>query len=472
SLVKNDVLAFVGRWHIQGRVDRALRFMVTTGQAEFATEIWLLITAQDNQTQLRALRVARRFRPGVLGPDATARLAALPTEQREVVASELIHHGDANAIEMVATYALTESDPEVLSEIIQALTFRQSGRWVQKLLEKAPEQVWTDLAKRGYGRELAGTAAGPRLQAELIKLTQQITNPNELLSNLLNGEVGSAFETEISKAIANPEFKADDRNAAYLLQELHKKAPQAVTSALVTRLRAGLAIPYGSESLLDNAPLSDDDNLTQALLKAGRPKGDEISLARLASAVVIKALLNELALRRQALNRSSSEQQRNEFYGLKDVIQATKPEPFAEALVTVGDTDEIKKIGLFAEVLAGHSHDHSGDPPKEIKSNTLTETVRAWAQKTLTDAMSGRERRSEVARAIGRLADPSLLGELVLLLDADIAGIAADRENALAARAKGQAIGVLTLYDTQYGQAFLAIGGAEVIKAMQDRLTA
>lgn len=470
SLVKDDVLAFVGRWHTDGRVDRALRFMISTGRPDFADEAWSLITATDNQTQLRALRVARRFRPGVLGPNPESRLGKLSPQQREVVASELVDHGDASAIELVATYALTENNPEVLSEIIQALVFRRADRWVQKLLEKAPDQVWTDLAKRGYSRELAGTAAGARLDEELASIRSQITNPNERLSQLLSSQSTMKLESEVTEAISSSEFNVDDRNAAYVLQELHGRAPTAVTGALVKRLKSGLAVPYGCADLLKDAPLFDDDDISNRLLHAEKTQGIQKALAALAGANVIKVLLNELVSRHTALGQSSSDQQRNEYYGLKDVIQATKPEPFAEALTAVGDTDNIETITVLANILAGHSNEHSGDAPPEIKSSAVSQTVGSWAKKLLADAGSSRTGRSEVARAIGRLADPNLLGELLLLLDADIAGISVDREAARIARAKGQSIHVLSLHDIQYGQALLAIGGPDVIKAMQDRL--
>jgi hypothetical protein len=45
SLVKDEVVAFGIRWHKPGRVDRAVRFMVTTGRPEFAPQIWLLLSA-------------------------------------------------------------------------------------------------------------------------------------------------------------------------------------------------------------------------------------------------------------------------------------------------------------------------------------------------------------------------------------------------------------------------------------------
>ena len=68
--IKDSVTAFADRWHMYGKVDRAARFMITTGEGEFALQIWRLIANPDNQVYLAALRVAERFRPTVLGEDA------------------------------------------------------------------------------------------------------------------------------------------------------------------------------------------------------------------------------------------------------------------------------------------------------------------------------------------------------------------------------------------------------------------
>jgi hypothetical protein len=67
ELVKAEIAAFVERWHMPGKVDRAVRFMIMTGRPEFAQQIWPLASSSDMQTQIPTLRTAPRFRPRVLG---------------------------------------------------------------------------------------------------------------------------------------------------------------------------------------------------------------------------------------------------------------------------------------------------------------------------------------------------------------------------------------------------------------------
>ena len=62
--IRGDVRSFVAKWHTPGSVDRAVKFMIATGRAEFSEFVWPLISHADDQVHLRTLRVGRRFRFG------------------------------------------------------------------------------------------------------------------------------------------------------------------------------------------------------------------------------------------------------------------------------------------------------------------------------------------------------------------------------------------------------------------------
>ena len=47
--VRDGITRFAARWHTPGRVDRAIRFMITSGRPEFADFIWPLIANPDFQ---------------------------------------------------------------------------------------------------------------------------------------------------------------------------------------------------------------------------------------------------------------------------------------------------------------------------------------------------------------------------------------------------------------------------------------
>jgi hypothetical protein len=109
SLVKDEVAAFGIRWHKPGQVDRAVRFMVTTGRPEFAPQIWPLLSEPKDQIYLEVTGAARRFRPSVLGEDRDTRLAGLPEEIRRHVVADIASRGGFEGMELAARIA--RSDP-------------------------------------------------------------------------------------------------------------------------------------------------------------------------------------------------------------------------------------------------------------------------------------------------------------------------------------------------------------------------
>ncbi len=110
--IAKPVMAFVYRWHKpsrNNRTDRAVRFMVASGRPEFAATIWPMVESADLQVHLSVMRVARRFRPSVLGPDAAKRLAAIPEETRRHVLAELASRSEIDGMELADRYCQERS---------------------------------------------------------------------------------------------------------------------------------------------------------------------------------------------------------------------------------------------------------------------------------------------------------------------------------------------------------------------------
>ena len=53
--ISETIQKLVRRWHTPGKVDRAVRFMITSGRPEFRDLVWPLITNEDDQKSLPAL---------------------------------------------------------------------------------------------------------------------------------------------------------------------------------------------------------------------------------------------------------------------------------------------------------------------------------------------------------------------------------------------------------------------------------
>ena len=125
--IKDEVVAFANRWHKAGRVDRGVRFMMTTGRPEFASQIWPLVANSDNQVYLSALRKPHRFRPSVLGPDTVKRLGELPDNIRGDIAAAIVHESGFDGLELGAPQ-IAKNDPnaEAVVKVIHALEFPPS----------------------------------------------------------------------------------------------------------------------------------------------------------------------------------------------------------------------------------------------------------------------------------------------------------------------------------------------------------
>ena len=106
--ISAQIRGFVEKWHKSGTVDRAVRFMITSGRPEFGDLLWPLLTHKDDQIHLAALRAAKRFRPSVLGSDAPNRIAALPPEIRKHVLFEIAVNSGVNGLDLVTAIAKTD----------------------------------------------------------------------------------------------------------------------------------------------------------------------------------------------------------------------------------------------------------------------------------------------------------------------------------------------------------------------------
>src|SRR5262249_38419136 len=98
--VADTIQQRVMRGHTPGKLDRSVRFMITSGRPDFGDLVWPLITAENDQKSLPALRAAQRFRPSVLGSDAATRIAALPEKVRGTVLHEIAARSGMDGLDL------------------------------------------------------------------------------------------------------------------------------------------------------------------------------------------------------------------------------------------------------------------------------------------------------------------------------------------------------------------------------------
>ncbi len=424
--IRDTIIGFVTRWHSPGTVDRAVRFMITTGRPEFAERIWPLIESPDDRIYLSTLRAARRFRPSVLGPDAAARLSAIPQRTREHVLAELAMRGGIDGITMATEIAKADPSPDVQLAVIEGLLFRRANRHTTELLGAAAQEVWPRLARKGYIEEIADPAAAARLRVERQRLLDE-ANPLYRVELLRQTFAPVQAEGEqVARAIADPNFPAADQHGSATLYAAFKQYPNEVGVGLMRRLEASLPMPLSAEELLTGVEVIDDGPIAQ-LAKNLRVPGN---LGQVSASIVgprtVASLLDmcvELADRMASVQADARAAMSEEYHLLIDRIGSTRPCSFVQAILSRGVTDRPQVIELLADLVAQHGSDDARNRALISEGpllHRLINCVRQWAEAVVASPETKRRDLAEVARAIGRIGRPELVPDLKRLLDEDL----------------------------------------------------
>lgn len=476
--IKDRIIAFVGRWHTSGMVDRAVHFMIGTGRSEFAPQIWPLISNVDRQIHLKALRAGRRFRPSVLGPQVQEHIAQLPEEVRKNVVSEIIHNSGMDGIELGARIARDRTSPRVQAAAIEALLFRKADRIATEVLREAPDQVWSELARRGYWEDINDPESRARLSRERQRCIESETNPLRRIRVLLNvrrerKEMGQGLE--VAKLIEGTEFPVRDHEAGWAIHDAYRLYPSDVTTAILHRLQAGNDVPYGSKDLLRRAGLEIDQGpVVDLVLNPDTPENIAEAAVTIVGPQTVGKLIDEIVATHskiEASDGSADESTRKQFWRLSDLLSKTGLTPFFNAIASRSSTTTPPVIALLAELLARHhQNEPEGRAPLEgpLHEEMVT-AVKRWGEALLTNPSATRPQLADVAGAIQRLAAPQLVPVLRRMLIKDLARWKTARTEFITKLDRGGSIqsDAQTSWTLQYRRAFAAIGDAQVIELMK-----
>jgi len=182
AMIRDGVVAFAGRWHTPGRVDRAIRFIIKTGRPDFSPIVWPLVSSSDSQIHLRALRAAERFRPTVLGEGASSRLGGLP------VLAEIASNSGFDGMTLAADLATVDPNPQVVVEVVHALQFRRADRHILQILRGASDAVWKQVAASSYPETVPDKDLNARLLEERQRLFDEEKTPLQQLRILIRND--------------------------------------------------------------------------------------------------------------------------------------------------------------------------------------------------------------------------------------------------------------------------------------------
>ena len=475
--VREDVVYFAQKWHTPGRVDRAVKFMIDTGRAEFSEFVWPLVSDADNQVHLRTLRAGRRFRPGVLGPDAKERIAALPQELRKHVISEIASHGDMDGIELATSLAKADASPEVRKSTIESLVFRRADRFANDILASSPDEVWRSLALKWHSREFSDPEVSARIQEEADKCIVEESDPVRVLNTILGTNVHDQdAKQKVRELVERTDFsdQNQEQDNRWVIQHAYELYPEEVGAGLLALLVQGKKVPFQAEEMLRiSTVVIDDGPLTDCVLKHTGDGRDAAIAASVVGPKTVGGLIDQMFVfyARIKANDRHDESLSNEYHKLMGLISGSKVDPFAEAILERSHAEDPHQIYMLAELISRHG----GSVERERLSlapephERITAAVQRWAEILLISSEASRAQFAEIAQAAERLESPELVPVLLKLLPEDLKRRKCAQEEWLDARKQGRQIqnDAHTIWTLQYQRAFAAIGDQQTVDAMR-----
>ena len=411
---------FVRWWHTPGEVDRAVRFMIISGREEFSEHVWPLITHENNQVHLRALRAGTHFRPSVLGTDAGLRIERLAPKLRQTVLHEIAMYGGMDGLEFATDVAKTDSAPEVQAKVAEALAFRWADRHVADVLRNADDRTFDLLAHRTLFDRIADEGVRRGLTATRKRERTQGVPPRKRLWALVSERGEANHSTEVRTIIAEMEIEQLDRDVESLIDLARERFPQAVAEGMLQRVRKGRSLPYrATEHMAVGGFAIEDESLLNITIKGDHPSNARAEAA--ASVLGPKSMgrligrMVELEEQTRNAEKGGAKEARDHHTAIQDRICFAQPGHVLAAIESRAREASNESIEDFANLIGsyGDRNDSHGREFDDAARAKIAQLVKDWGERLLS---SGDATRRELA-SIARLARHAPSGDLVPVLE-------------------------------------------------------
>lgn len=441
EIIGDRILRFARAWHTQGKLDRAVGFMIQSKRAEFADIVWPLVSGGNNQNQMNAMRLVPRFNPSVLGDHLAREFAGLPDRSRETLAVELAFHGDRDALDVVLALALAEPSLEIRLRIFEGLSFRVATRQMEELLRGSSEELVQAVARKGFFDGIHD----PALVADLMErrkalITADASPETRLawaLASLLDEEAVVAVEYELK----DPAFSFKDRGL-HIMHDAWTRFPRQVAVALKWRLENALDIPYQPQQYLEGIEPTDDD-LIATLTLENDDRDRPSSVYFLAGHRTVRELIVRYL---DARHKFRADGERTEAADrparmLANKLESTRAsvlvnalQEFAEGLIP----EEIHDLaGVFSRHGCEGDIEHLQIPP--ASRPVAVKLLEGWGWQ-LIEKSASRHDMAQLTWAMRRVPDASQVPILDKMIEADLAELGAARAAFAANRSNEMAL--------------------------------
>lgn len=477
SQIAAAIQGLVARWHAPRTVDRAFRFMLTSGRPEFLGAVWPLITNENKQISLKALRNCRRFRPSILGKDAEKRIIALSQGARTVLLSEMASHGGIHGLDLSTAIAKIDPAPEVQASVVQALAFRRANRHVAEVLQNASDEAFDLVVRMDLVDEADDEGVMKGILAARKRQAAEKTSAPDRLQAILFAQDGEDRRAELTEIICTMDLGKGQDAGVNLIREGRNRYLGAIAQGVLARVRAGRSLFYGADDLLASAKLTlEDDSLVElTLANVGNYDDRAEAAASVLGPIAVGRLVDEIL---DTGSRLRVDGQRDRaastlYSGLESRIGHVPGTSLVAAVLARSAQASNEQMGRLADLLSRHPGETDrGRPYDPASLAAIQGLVEDWGGRMLDSGNSERWHTASVARLASRAPAVTLLPILKRLLDDNLRRFSAFRREAAALGwRQGKAVDEARTPNThEYYRAFLAIKTPETGAMMQEYL--
>ncbi|WP_186194538.1 NACHT domain-containing protein [Burkholderia gladioli] len=479
SQIAATIQGLVARWHAPGKVDRAVRFMLTSGRPEFLDSIWPLITDENEQISLKALRNCRRFRPSILGKDAEKKINALSQHARTVLLSEMASHSGMDGLDLASVIAQNDPDPEVQASVVDALAFRRADRHVAEVLQNAGDNTFDLIVRKSLIDEVDDERVKQRVLAARERQAVEDTSAYDRLRVIVYAQGNEDRSAELTEIISTMEINQHQDPAVQFIYEARNRYLSAVADGLMARVRAGRTLFYGADDILASAGLAlEDDTLLELALSDpghrddGRAEAAASVLGPIAVGRMVDAFLDTEA--RVRVDGKFDQAASEICVGLQNRIAHVPGTSLVAAVLARSAQADNEQMTRLAELLSRHPDGETerGRPFDAVALAAIRGLVEDWGNRMLASDDAQRWQKASIGTLASHAPSVDLLPILKRLLDDNLRRFRAFREEAKAAGwRQGDALNEARQpMMHEYQRAFLAIKTPETAAMMQEYL--
>lgn len=476
--VSSTIQGFIGRWHTAGKVDRAFRFMIGSGRPEFLNHVWPLITHENDQVNLKALRAGRHFRPSLLGSEAAERIAALSPDVRKNVLHEIASNSGIDGLNLATAIAKHDPDPEVKMTVIEALAFRYADRHIADVLRGADDKTFDLVARDDLVDHVTDEHVKNGIAAARGRQRNAGVSTYNQLRTIVRAQHGEALSDELTAIIADMQIGTIRDSEIELLYEARNRYSHAIADGILHRVRTGRTLFYGADDLLASVGyrLEDHALLEIALSETLRDVRAEAAASALGPEAVGRLIEAVLEAEKHVRDTSGQYNQAagDRYRDLKARIAHTPGASLVAAIRARSPQAGNEEMADLAELIIHHPNgeDDRGRPFDADALATIHLLAEDWGNRMLASGDATRGQLAEIATLASRVPSVSLLGLLKRLLDEDLRRYRAFREEAEAMGwRQGRAVDeARRSYTWDYQRAFQTIKAPETAVLLRDYL--